>query len=48
MKVLNKKKPKPAPIQESIFAIDKRLHLEAIEIVKNFVHVKPIKYLLKS
>jgi len=47
MKILNKKKHKPAPVQESIFAIDKRLHLEAIEIAKNFVHTKPIKYLLK-
>ncbi len=47
MKALDKKNPKPTPVQESIFDIDKRLHLEAIEIAKNFVHTKPIKYLLK-
>lgn len=47
MKVLNKKKPKPAPIQESIFETEARLKKEALEIAKSFVHVKPIKYLLK-
>jgi hypothetical protein len=40
-------KPKPNPKTETIFDTEKRLRNEAIEIAKNYVHTKPIKYLLK-
>lgn len=33
--------------QENIFEIENRTRKEAIEISKNFIHTKPIKYLLK-
>lgn len=32
---------------ESIFEYEARLKRKAIEISKNFVHTKPVKYLLK-
>lgn len=44
---LNKKNKKPLEKAESIFDIEARLRQEAIIISKNFVHTKPIKYLLK-
>jgi hypothetical protein len=44
---LNKKRPKPITKTERIFETEKRLREEAIAISKNFVHTKPIKYLLK-
>ena len=45
--ILNKKKIKPADKMESIFEMEARLRLEAIEIAKNHIDKKPIKYLLK-
>jgi hypothetical protein len=43
-----KKMPKKALEKtESIWEYEARLKKEAIEIAKNFVHSKPIKYLLK-
>ncbi len=45
--VLNKKNPKPSAKIETIFEMEHRLRLEAIEISKSFVHTKPVKYLLK-
>lgn len=43
-----KKTPKKALEKtETIFEFEARLKKEAIEISKNFVHTKPIKYLLK-
>jgi hypothetical protein len=43
-----KKMPKKALQKtETIFEYEARLKKEAIEISKNFVHTKPIKYLLK-
>lgn len=43
-----KKIPKKALEKtETIWETDARLKREAIEISKNFVHTKPIKYLLK-
>jgi hypothetical protein len=43
-----KKIPKKALEKtETIFETDYRLKKKAIEISKNFVHTKPIKYLLK-
>lgn len=45
---MHKKIPKKILYKsESIFEIDARLRKEAIEISKNFVHIKPTKYLLK-
>lgn len=44
---LNKDLKKPTKAIESIFEIEHRLRKEAIEIAKNFKHVKPTKYLLK-
>ncbi len=44
---LNKKRKKPIDKNESIFDEEARLRKEAIIISKNFVHTKPIKYLLK-
>jgi hypothetical protein len=44
---INKKRKKPDIKQESIFETEARLKVEAVEISKNFQHVKPIKYLLK-
>lgn len=41
----NQKRKKPP--EETIFEMEARLRKEAIEISKNFVHTKPIKYLLK-
>ncbi|REH00289.1 hypothetical protein C8P67_103265 [Flavobacterium aquicola] len=38
---------KPLDKSESIFEYEARLKKEAIEIAKNFVHTKPVKYLLK-
>jgi len=38
---------KPINKSESIWETEARLKREAIEISKNFKHVKPIKYLLK-
>jgi hypothetical protein len=32
---------------ESIFEYEARLKREALEISKNFIHTKPVKYLLK-
>ena len=45
--MLNKKKKKPDTKNESIFEMEHRLKLEALEISKTFVHTKPIKYLIK-
>ena len=45
--ILNKNKPNPVEKQETIFDLEKRLRLEAIELAKKHVDVKPIKYLLK-
>lgn len=43
-----KKMPKKALQKtETIFEYDARLKKEASEIAKNFVHTKPVKYLLK-
>lgn len=42
---LNKKKA--VEKAESIFEYEDRLRKEAIQISKNFVHTKPIKYILK-
>jgi hypothetical protein len=43
-----KKMPKRALQKtETIFEYDARLKKEAIELAKNFVHTKPIKYLIK-
>lgn len=44
---LGKKREKAYTKNESIFEYEARLKKEAIEIAKNFVHTKPIKYLLK-
>lgn len=44
---INKKRKKPIPKTETIFETESRLRKEAIEIAKTFVHVKPVKYLLK-
>lgn len=44
-----KKQPKKALNKsETIFEYEARLKNEAAEIAKNFVHTKPIKYLLKQ
>ena len=43
-----RKKPTPLEKQESIFDEMKRSRLEAIEISKSFVHVKPVKFLKKK
>jgi hypothetical protein len=45
--ILNKKNKKAVEKSESIYDYEARLKQEAIEISKNFVHTKPIKYLLK-
>ena len=43
-----KKPPKKALEKtETIFEYEARLKKEAIELSKNFIHTKPIKYLLK-
>lgn len=43
-----KKPPKKALDKtETIFEYEARLKREAIELAKNFVHIKPVKYLLK-
>jgi hypothetical protein len=43
-----KKMPKRALQKtETIFEYDARLKKEAIELAKNFVHTKPVKYLIK-
>lgn len=45
----NKKLPKQPPEKsESIWETEARLRREAIEISKNFVHKKPVRYLLKQ
>ncbi|MDZ4329158.1 MAG: hypothetical protein U0945_01075 [Flavobacterium sp.] len=44
---INKKRKKPDPKAESIFETEKRLRDEAIKISKTFIHIKPVKYLLK-
>lgn len=44
---INKKRKKPDPKTETIFETEARLKEEAKAIAKNFVHQKPIKYLLK-
>ncbi|SMO42386.1 hypothetical protein SAMN06265349_101707 [Flavobacterium resistens] len=43
----NIKKRRPVSKTETIFETDTRLRKEAVAIAQNFVHVKPIKYLLK-
>lgn len=44
---LNKKKKKPETKNETIFETEARLKKEALTISKSFIHVKPVKYLLK-
>lgn len=44
----NLKKRRPELKTESIFETDARLKKEARIISKNFVHFKPVKYLLKN
>lgn len=44
---LDKTIKKPTKAIESIFEMEYRLRKEAIEIAKNFKHIKPTKYLLK-
>lgn len=41
------KKTKPTDKMESIFEAEHRLRLEAIEIAKKHIDLKPVKYLLK-
>jgi hypothetical protein len=45
---INQKRKKPDPKAETIFEYEARLKKEAIEIAKNFVHKKPVKYLIKK
>lgn len=45
---INKKRKKPDPKAESIFETEACLRKEAREISKNFVHMKPVKYLIKN
>jgi hypothetical protein len=44
---INPKRKKPIQKTENFFEYEARLKREAIEIAKNFVHTKPIKYLIK-
>lgn len=43
----NVKKRRPVSKTETIFETDARLRKEARIIARNFIHVKPTKYLLK-
>lgn len=45
--ILNKKNKKALEKTETIYDYEVRLKKEAVEISKNFIHTKPIKYLLK-
>ncbi len=45
--ILNKKDKKAVEKTESIYDYEARLKKEAQVISKNFIHTKPIKYLLK-
>lgn len=45
---INKKRKKPDSKNESIFETEARLKHEAREVSKNFVHLKPVKYLIKK
>lgn len=44
---INKKPKRPTQKAESIFDTEKRLQQKAKEISQNFIHTKPVKYLLK-
>lgn len=45
--ILNKKNKKALEKTETIYDYEAHLKKEAAEISKNFIHTKPIKYLLK-
>ncbi len=47
MIILNKKNKRAVEKTETIYDYEARLKKEAQEIAKNFIHTKPIKYLLK-
>lgn len=44
---INIKRKKAIEKTESIYDYEARLKKEALEISKNFIHTKPVKYLLK-